>query len=301
MNRHRWPAALLCAWLLFFATGAQAARWVPLEPGPDLKPVVVRVKDHPRDYYRLTPTGPLILTIDGPGRLRLLSRAELKHGDSPAVSYRIRVTEGKKTLEDQATGSSPADQVRLERGDAAICKSRNLIVPIPAGTHRIKIAQYETPSVLIRAFFSGPRRRNATMISITPVEAARSVTVSEGERLIRYYTVLPGRPVHFRIASPTSLELATRLDFDSTMHGVQVYRIGVSTGGRRVRDVTFQTTKATTATYTDLKERVASKLGRIVVPVGEGQSDIFVELLEPKVGSAEIHAEIPETSTGSEE
>jgi hypothetical protein len=300
----RWPAAIACAVLLTLPSGVLAARWVPLAPGPDVKPVTVRVNGHPRGYYRLTQSEFLILTVDGPGRLRLLTRAEIERGKPTKAGYRLRVTEGAKTLKDQSVETAAAEHAALDGSDAVICKSRNLFVAIPQGTHRVKIAQHELPSVLVRPFFSAKALETvpaAAMISITPIDAARSVTLSEGERLIPYFSALPRRPVHFRIIGPTTLELTTRLDFDDTMRGTQVYRIGVSSGRHRIREVTFRTTKATTATYTDLKDRVPSKLGRIVVPVAEGTNDILVELLGPKKGSAEINARIPQPSTGNEQ
>jgi len=155
--------------------------------------------------------------------------------------------------------------------------------------------------VLVRLLLSSPARGEARMISITPVEAPRSVTLSEGERLIPYYTTFPGKPIKIRIVGPTSLELSTRLDFDATMRGIHTYRIAVSELGNRIREAAFQTTKTTTASYTDLKDRSASKLSRVVIPLGAGVHELNVELLEPKNGSAEVHARIPEPSVGSAE
>ena len=139
------------------------------------------------------------------------------------------------------------------------------------------------------------------MISMTPVEAPRSVTVAEGEKMIPYYSVLPGKPVRWRIVGPTRLELTSRLDFDPSMRGAQSYRLAVLEQGQRDREFGFRTTKATTASYTDLKERVASKLSRVVVQLGEGVHELSVELREPKSGSAELHARIPSPTVGEEE
>ncbi len=85
------------------------------------------------------------------------------------------------------------------------------------------------------------------------------------------------------------------------MRGTQVYQLLISENGRRLREVEFRTTKAATATYTDLKDRVASKVDRIVLPVPQGTHEILVELSKPSKGSAEIHARIPQPSVGTEE
>jgi len=289
------------ATLLLLAAPAQGAKWQAMEHISGRPPLTVSVQENPRIYFRVTADSPLTVTVDGPGRLRLVSRAELPRDASRPISYMVRVNEGGKLLKEQATESSVADAVKLGDSKALICKSRSVVLDLPEGKHRLMISVTGTPSILVRIFSSSPKRDGAEMISITPVEAARSVTVSEGEKLIPYYTVFPGRPVKLRIVGPTNLEISTRLDFDATMRGTQAYRIAITKRGARIREAQFNTTKATTASYTDLKDRSASKMDRIVIPLGDGVQEIFVELLEPRNGSAEVHARVPQPTVGSEE
>jgi len=287
--------------ILFLAAPAQAAKWQAIDRIAGRSPLTVSVQENPRVYFRVTGDSPLSVTVDGPCRLRVVSRAELSRDQSRPISYRVRIEEGGKLLKEQATESSAADGVKLGDSEAVICKSRSIALDLPGAKHRLMISVAGTPQVLVRIFSSSPARGGAEMISISPVEAARSVTLSEGEKLIPYYTVFPGKPVKLRIVGPTSLELSTRLDFDATMRGTQAYRIAIMKRGVRIRELDFKTTKATTASYTDLKDRSASKMDRTVIPVGDGVQEISVELLEPKNGSAEVHARVPQPTVGSEE
>ncbi len=289
------------AGLLLVAPSAYAGKWQAIEHVPGHTPLTVTVNEKPRIYFRVSLDSPLVLTVEGPGRLKLVSRAELPRGGARSVSYRVRVVEKGKVLREQATESSAAAGAQSAQGDAILCKSRNAIVELPAGNHQLTVAVSGASSVLIRALYSSSKRGGEAMISITPVDAPRSVTVSEAQKLIPYYSVFQGKPVRLRIVGPTRLELSTRLDFDVTMRGVQPYRIAISTGGKRIRDVDLKTTKSATASYTDLKDRSASKLDRIVIPLGDGVHELSVELIEPKTGSAEVHARIPQPTVGSEE
>jgi len=233
--------------------------------------------------------------------LKVISRAEVLPGLKAAVvPYRVSMREGTRIVKEQATESSVTDQAVLH-GGSDVCKSRTFTWAIPAGAHRIRFTETGAPGVLVRLMVSNASAASQTMISITPIEAPRTVTVSEGEKMIPYYSVLPGKPVRWRIVGPTRLELAARLDFDPTMRGPQVYRLAVVEEGKKPREYSFQTTKATTALYADLKDRVASKLDRIVVELGAGTHELSVVLRAPASGSAEIHARIPEPSTGEEE
>ena len=287
--------------LMLFAPSAHAGNWQAVEIIPGHTPTTVTVKEKPRSYFRVSEDSPLALAVEGPARLRLVSRAELPRGADHVVSYGVRVLEQGVLLKQQFTESSPAKGVAVAGDHTVPCKSRSMVVEIPAGSHRLAVSVSGIPSVLIRVLLSSPARGGAKMISITPLEAPRSVTLSEGERLIPYYTTFPGRPVKLRIVGPTSLELSTRLDFDATMRGVHTYRIAVTESGNRIREAAFKTTKATTASYTDLKERSASKVNQVVIPLGAGVHELNVELLEPRNGSAEVHARIPEPSVGRAE
>jgi len=293
-------AILLTAGLLSPARG-EAAAWDPLEQVPGAAPVRVLVGGKPRVYYRITPQAPLAIRVTGPGSLRLVTRAELAHGAPGPVSYRLRVSDRHRSWKEHATESSPTPEVRLEEGQASVCKSRSLVVELPAGGHDLQIAASGVPSVLVRLLVSTPKGHEEAMVSITPIDASRSVTVSEGERLIPYYTVMHKRPVRLRIVGPTRLELSSRLDFDATMRGAQRYTLAVSVAGRRLREARLTTTKAVAAAYTDLKDRIPSKLDRTVLPLGPGLHELTVELLDPPGGAAEIHARIPQPSVGSEE
>ncbi len=293
-------AVLLASALLSPALG-WADTWEPLDPVPGAAPVRVLVGGKPRVYYRITPQAPLAIRVTGPGRLRLVTRAELAHAAPGPISYRLRISEGRRQWKEHATESSPTPKARLEEGEANVCKSRSLVVRLPAGGHDIQIATSGGSSVLVRLLVSTSKRHAEAMVSITPIDATRSVTVSEGERLIPYYTVVHKQPVRLRIVGPTRLELSSRLDFDATMRGAQRYTIAVSSAGRRLREARLTTTKAVAAAYTDLKDRIPSKLDRTILSLGPGLHELTVELLDPPGGVAEIHARIPQPSVGSEE
>ncbi len=299
MKRMLLTAAALAA-TMSHAAPARAATWTAIEKLAGASPVEVRVREKPRVYFRVTQQAPLTVPVEGPARLRVITRAELPAGTQPVVSYRLRASEGANVIEELDTESSAAEDVALAAGGAAVGKSRRMTFEVPAGKHRIALSLVGTPAVLVRLQTSRAKIE-APMVSLTPIAAARSVTISEGEKLVAYYSVLPGQPVKLRVVGPTTLELLARLDFDATMRGTQSYRLRLTERGKVLRDASFKTTKAVAASYTNLADRVPSKFGRLSVPLGDGLHEIAVELVEPVRGSAEIHARIPEPTVGNEE
>lgn len=295
------PVAAALAAELLLSTAALAAAWEAIERLPGQSPVTVLVQDKPRIYFRITPQAPLTVPIEGPARLRVVSRLELPPGSKQVVSYTVRVAEGGKELDHGSTEASVSDQAFDPERKHAIGKSRRMTVDVPAGRHALTLSIEGAPALLVRLQQAAPAGGEETTVTLTPIEAPRSVMVQEGEKSIPYSSVMPGRPVKLRLVGPTSLDLICRLDFDATMRGTQAYRLGISDRGKRIRELQFKTTKTTTAVYTDLADRVPSKFDKVRLLMGAGPHEITIELLAPPQGSAEVHARIPQPAVGTEE
>ncbi len=288
--------------LFVASTAARAAGWDTVESLPGASPVRVYVKDRPRTYFRVSPGRPIEIPVDGPARLRVVSRCLLSAGNRGSTTYRVRLAIAGTVLKEFRTESSPAPAARLEGSGEVLCKSRTSIVNVPAGRQKLTLSIEGANGAVVRILTSSPRRAaGESYVSLAPVAATRSVTLSEGQKMIPYYSVLNGGPVTIRVVGPTTLEISSRLDFDSTMRGTQRYRLALRVDSRPSREAAFATSKSATATYVDLKNRVPSKLDRTVVPITEGGHEVTIELLEPKRGSVEIHARIPRPSVGNEE
>ncbi len=308
--RSRWIRSTLSLPLLglllvsALLPGRAVARshWDPIERVENVAPVLVEVKGNSRVYFPVGAATPLQFTISGPARLRIISRAEVASLESPAISYSIRVEADGRAIGQATTSSSAsAGAIRRDRR-GALCKSRSLIVEIPDGSHRLTVRVGGATSALVRLLAASPLPAGGTrMISLTPVHAAGSVTVLEGERMISYFTTRVGSPVRYRVIGPTRLELNSRLDFEPEMRGRQGYRIAIRVSGSPAREASFTTTKAMGAVYQEKKDLVPSKIDRTAVTVPAGPHEIAVELIAPKGRTAQIHVRLPEPAVGNEE
>lgn len=305
MSRALFALGLSASLLLAIAPPATAARagaWDPVERLEGTPPVVVEVGRKPRLYFPLSPQRPLEIPVEGPARVRIVSRAVVAENSKAPAIYTLSVTAGGKVLGEARTESSRAPNARRRGGKGAVCKSRTLAVEVPAGRHRLIVHAEGAPLLLVRILVASPRRDPAAkMVSLTATTAARSVTVVERELMIPYYTTRVASPVVFRVVGPTNLELSSRLDFETTMRGPQRYRLSIRVDGAPAREEAFTTTKAAGASYSETKDRLPSKLDRFVLPIGEGTHDVAIELIAPKKGTAQIHGRIPQPSIGNEE
>jgi len=290
-------AACLLAGLL--AGRALAGSWESIESLPGHTAETVMVRDKPRVYFRLTPRAPLSLTIAGPAQLRMISRAVLAGPRSPETAYRIQAVESGRVLAAAAETVTAGKDSRAA-GVAALGHGRRTVVELPPGTHRVTLSLTGVSAVLVRLQRSAPEGAE-TWVTLTPVKASRSVSVVEGQKTVAYFTAARGKPVVLRVVGPTTLDFTTRMDFDSTMRGVQTYRLRFVEGGRTIQESEFRTTKALNASYSNLGDRVPSKFDRLSMLVAAGVHEIEVQLVAPPTGAAEIHARIPQPSVGNAE
>jgi hypothetical protein len=293
-------AAAVTFFFLFGSTRAEPT-WKGIEKIAGRSPVTVTVEGKGRRYFQVTQKAPLSVELKGPARLRLISRVEIPEGTAGKISYGLRVTEGKRVHESQQFETLPSTEAHPARKGDLVGESRQLIVSVREGVHTLEISTEGERSVLVRLQTSSTRPGRSETVSLTPIDAFRSLSLKEDEKLVPYYSTMAEKPVRFRVVGPTKLELLSRLDFDQTMRGVQSYRLKVSVGSTSPREIEIRTTKALTATWSELADRIPSKFRRMEIPVGEGTQEISVELVKPTAGSAEIHARIPEPAVGKKE
>ena len=284
---------------LALAGPVRAAGWENIESLPGRAAETVTVKGKPRTYFRVTLRAPLAVTIVGPAQLRIISRAALAGTGAPVASYQLVALEGGTTLKASDEKAGKAWNVSAPNL-TAMGEARRMTIDVPDGTHTIELRLTGTPVVLARLQRSAPVGAES-WVSLTPIRAARSVSVIEGEKSIAYYTAIRGQPVALRVVGPTTLDLLARLDFDATMRGVQSYRLRLVEDGKLMREVEFRTTKAVTASYAKLSDRVPSKFDRLSLPVRSGLHEIEIHLVAPAGGAAELHARIPQPSIGNAE
>ena len=298
MMKHASKALFLGLLVIGAAGVSTAGKWESIESLPGRSAETVLVNKKPRIYFRVTPSAPLTLSIAGPAQVRVISRVVLSGKDEKSA-YRLTAIEKGRELLSKNMKADAARNVSAS-GIAALGNSRRMTLDLAAGDHEIQLACSGASAVLVRIQRT-PLAGADGWLSLTPVNAPRSVSLVEGQKSISYYSVFGGRPALFRVTGPTTLDLLTRLDFDDTMRGEQTYRLRLTEHGNMLQESEFRTTKATAATYSNLPDRVPSKFDRMSLPIGNGVHDIEVHLVAPAKGSAEVHARIPQPSTGDTE
>jgi|UniRef100_A0A7C4TG69 hypothetical protein len=89
------------------------------------------------DYYELTPEKPVVVEIEGPGKLKVISRLHLKSGMQTEEVYAIVVKEGGKTVKSLNFRAYPSEVVHYkERNEILPSNPHNFFINVKKGIHR---------------------------------------------------------------------------------------------------------------------------------------------------------------------
>jgi hypothetical protein len=258
------------------AEGASTSR--PIRPDAFLEALELKVEGKTFSYWSLDGTRPLVLTVRGPGRVRLITRLAQDDPDGEG-SYEIVVRQGIEVVARSSFRVLPATLV--EGGDVpAWGRHRNVTFRVPPGTHtyRVELGGDRSGVVAARPRFLPPRR-SRRRVSITPETYGRVLTLIRDEKEISYYLLTPDAPLKAEILGPTELQVSSRLDFDRDMKGgLHGYALEIAEGGETIRQISYEVTRSQVAAWRDRPEIVPGVVKSVRVPLGEGLHELEIRL-----------------------
>ena len=269
MNAHRILG--LC---LLLATSAPASA----------QPVPIFVSGQDRPYEVLDASRPRLVTVRGPGELRIVSRARFKPSMRDGLGYGLRVRVNGGELEE-------VRYEKVERSRTAMFRDGTLGVPGRLMDHRIQLRRgYHNveisaapggPEIFFRSLYKKTRERKRTWVALTPTGPSQLVELVVRESLVSYFRNPPGRPFQLEIIGPTELRVFTRTENSPEMRGRVHYRIQVRERGRVINTFQLSSRRSEIATYLADDTLVPGRAAEIVIPVAEGRHRLEIQPLDP--------------------
>ncbi len=284
---------------LVFAAGAlpgpvEAARKSRLlKPAEFGEALTLTVEGKERSYWACDRENPLVLTVRGPGRVRLITRLAMDRSRT-AAKYEIVVRRGEEEVV-RGSWEVLAAAKTTGGGSGAWGRHRNLTFEVPAGRHtyRVILAGPQEGTVAVRPRFLKPRRPRRR-VSIAPTTYERVLTLVRSEKEITYYHLTPDAPLSLTIVGPTVLQVNTRLDFDRNMKGAShSYSVEVREGDVTVGRGTFEVTRSQVAAYRNKLEVVPGVVKALRVSVPDGVHELEIWLRDTVASGAGAKLYLP--------
>jgi hypothetical protein len=271
--------------------GASAATWRTFTPTKYGAKADILVDSKTLTYYRFDSVAPIVLSIEGPTRLKILTRVRIPN-DREEATYAVTVTrdgEHSFTEEFTTTPSSHAHYVAFNSYRPGVI--RRLYIDVPTGQHGYEILAVGDAVVDARPFESAAT--NPSRVSIAPREYAAVETFYYRDKELVYYILTEESPVVLDVVGPTTIKVNTRLMFNQTMLSDQGYVVGVREYGSPEQLYKIETEPSETVTSRDRSDVIPGALRHFMLEVGRGARTYEFRLADAVGGAVALKFYIP--------
>ena len=237
-----------------------------------------------RYYYPINFKNPTILTVRGPGELRIITRAIFSPDENEEVNYEIRYNidggkEKKKTMK------------YVVRSKKATFKDGSLGVPgelkdfkikLKRGYHTIELKRKEElPKINARFGFTASKIKKKEWIALAPLSPTEPVDLIVHESEVNYYRFSTEKPLKVEIIGPTELRILTRVENNYDMKSGISYRLQINKDNKVINTYMLYSKRSEVATYKDNGKLVPGKAREIYIEVPKGKQVFEIVPLDP--------------------
>jgi hypothetical protein len=114
--------------------------WIAYSPLKVSDPVDLITREETVSYYRFSKEKPLIIEVNGPTELRVLTRIENHYQMKGRIQYRIQLKEKEKTINTYQL-SSRRSEIAVYKNDSTLIpgKAREFVIDVPRGKHQYEV------------------------------------------------------------------------------------------------------------------------------------------------------------------
>ena len=286
---------------LLFSTETDA-RLIRPDVGPE--PEQLTISGHSRNYYKLDTDQTVRFQLEGPQRVRVITRVVLPADDSER-SYRVEYQMDSQTPRQFDTDTEVSPVVRHAAiPELAFGKSRSIYLTVPEGSHTYKfyLPDGSDDSVYLRMIAAKMEQTDANdpeMVQLRPEGGAEKTVLQYKDISLTYYAITDRKSAEVSVLGPTSLQVLSRLQFEYWMEGEVSYRIQVLEDGLVQGTYQLSSERSETTVYRDDGERIPGKWRRFEIDVPEGRHTYIFRMADGEY-SALIKIETPENGSGNE-
>jgi len=202
-----------------------AADWKSLRPADYSAKVGIWIGGKERTYYHFTADEPLTFSVDGPTRVKILTRVRVPN-DRETVEYGVSISRDGvhvETVEKDAYPKESAFYVAFNSFRPGVI--RRIYIDVPTGRHGYELRAVGRYPVDARLFESAETK--PSLVSLAPRDYGSVETLYYRDKELTYYLMTKDESVVLDVIGPTSIKVNTRLLYDGTMLGEQSYIVGV--------------------------------------------------------------------------
>jgi len=226
-----------------------------------------------RTYYPLQFKDPSIISIRGPGKLKVITRVQFVSNNHQRMDYKLyyRIDGIRK---------NEVEFINVKRSKSASYKNnflgvpgigKYIIVELGLGEHTIELwTGTKTPKVATRYLFTKTKEKKVDWISLSPLYPKEPVDLVTRENVIHYFRFSKNKPLRVKITGPTNLRVLNRMENHYYMKGRINYRLQVKEDGEIKHTYLLSSVRSEITSYKKDGKKIPGKAKEIVISVPRG-------------------------------
>lgn len=248
-----------------------------------------------RTYYPLTFTQSTILTVKGPGTLKIITRERVQTQNSQDYSVYYSLNGEQK---------NNIDFRNVTKDSKASFRDKNLGFPGAAGIFTIELGRGEntiefwrnSEKTLIdaRFLFTPLKEKKFKWVSMSPLFPNEPVALVTNEEVYTYYRYSEEKPLKIKVTGPTTLRVLNRIENHYQMKGRINYRLQVKEDKSVKNTYQLSSVRSEVTVYKKGCGRTPGKANEIIItvpggthryeiiPLDKDKNSILARILFPK-------------------
>ena len=250
-----------------------------------------------RTYYPLQFKDPSIISVKGPGKLKIITRVRFVSDEEQRLNYnlyyKIDGTLKSKVEFNNVNRSKVAAYKNYSLGIPGI--GRNIILELGLGEHTIELwLGAKTPKVAARYLFTKIKEKKINWVSLSPLYPKEPVDLVSRENVIHYFRFSKSKPLRVKITGPTILRILNRVENHYYMKGRINYRLQVKEDGEVKGTYLLSSVRSEITSYKKDGKKIPGKAKEIdinvpggthiyeIIPLDKDKNSILGRILFPK-------------------
>lgn len=263
--------------LLFCYNGgllAQNQQVRSLKPTNYQKRIAVINAGKTRSYYALDKTEASLITVRGPGILRVLTRCQFETNEEESLKYEVFYTvDGAELQKEKISSAKPSKEASYKNSELGMPgQLKDFEIELSRGYHSIEFVIPEiSKQVALRYMFTPVKEKKQEWISFCAMRPSEPVDLISKESTVNYYRFSNEKPLKVEVIGPTELRVLTRIENHYQMKGRIHYRIQVKEHQETINTYQLSSRTSEVAVYKDDKDLIPGKACEFVIDVPKGK------------------------------
>ena len=224
-----------------------------------------------RTYYPLTFGHSTVVTVNGPGTLKIITRERIQSHNPLDYSIYYSINGERK---------NNVDFSNVHKDNKASFKDSKLGLPGRAGIFSLELGRGENtiefwrgnekPLIDVRFLFTETKEKRIKWVSMSPLFPNEPVSLVTNEEVYTYYRYTENKPLKIKVNGPTTLRVLNRIENHYQMKGRINYRIQVKEDKKVKNTYLLSSVRSDVTVYKKGCGKTPGKANEILITVPGG-------------------------------